>query len=86
MTMDTTHGTTRELRCREVAQIVQSFLDGELPRERAHEVAHHLDRCRDCGIEADKLRRVTEAIADLRIVVDPEVLARLRRSLDDVTR
>lgn len=63
--------------CREVRAVVQSFLDGELDTARATVVTTHLERCRDCGVEADTLRAVKEAIARQRLPDDPDAHARL---------
>lgn len=75
-----------ELSCRQVEQIVQAFLDGELPPHQAANVEVHLDRCRDCGIEADRIDRVRSALARLRAPLDPASLARVRRGAEEITR
>ncbi len=73
-----------QLSCRQVEQIVQSFLDGELPADQAHRVSDHLDRCEDCGVEAATIDRVRNALAGLRPSTDRDAVARLRRGLDGV--
>lgn len=37
-----------DISCREAAERVYEYLDGELPRERAREVRCHVERCKKC--------------------------------------
>lgn len=70
--------------CHRVQQVLQSYLDGELGDEDAAMVAAHLQWCERCGIEADLYERVKASIADLRVVPDPDVMARLQQFADMV--
>lgn len=63
--------------CREVAEVLQSFLDGELPAEQAARVEAHLAHCARCGIDAQVYRDVTAALARLRQPADADAIARL---------
>ena len=38
--------------CREVARVLQSYLDGELDVDAARRITAHLELCRRCGLEA----------------------------------
>lgn len=50
--------------CAHVQDLVQSYLDGELPEgpDRDRLVAH-LDRCRMCGVEAATYERIKASLA-----------------------
>lgn len=75
--------------CHRVRQVMDAWLDGELPADQAHRVAAHLADCERCGVEAETCRRVKESLAalapDLRPAPDPEALDRLRRFAEDLT-
>lgn len=71
--------------CREVARLVQAFLDGEIIDPRAVRVADHLDTCLTCGLEADTYRWLKAAIAGLARADDPRQLERLQRFVDALT-
>lgn len=64
--------------CREVAQVLQSYLDGELPPSKTHLVARHLEHCERCGIEADVYEEVKRSLAALATPVDRGAVQRLR--------
>jgi anti-sigma factor RsiW len=70
--------TRRQMSCAEVGMILQHYLDGELDDTRARRLAHHLDDCRRCGLEADTYERIKVSLADRRAPVPPDSLARLR--------
>ena len=70
-------------RCRKVATVLQSYLDGEVDQDTASMVREHLEECRRCGLEASTYRAIMTAIPAAeagaeRIDVDPAVVARLR--------
>lgn len=64
--------------CRTVAAVLQSYLDGELPADRADVVREHLDHCDRCGIEADTYEQVRRSLAGLAVPPDRRALDRLR--------
>lgn len=64
--------------CREVARLVQRFLDGEMADPRALRVADHLDACLACGLEADTYRWLKTAVAGIARPDDPQQLQRLQ--------
>jgi anti-sigma factor (TIGR02949 family) len=41
-------GGPRQIDCREAADLLYEYLDGELTPEREAEVRHHLDQCANC--------------------------------------
>lgn len=68
-----------ELSCREVGHVLQGYLDGELADADAPLVQAHLDKCRDCGLEASSYDRIKAALAQpMPEEVDPDAIARLR--------
>lgn len=77
--------STGRLDCDQVRDLMQSFLDGELPDRDAGRVAAHLHDCDRCGIDADTYRRVKDRLARLRIPADPAALSRLERFVDELT-
>lgn len=78
------------VRCRRVARVLQSYLDGEVDPPTATAVSEHLEACRRCGLEASAYAAIKVAVAARgagRDVpdVDPAALVRLTafaRSLD----
>ena len=64
--------------CRQVARVLQSYLDGELPASERDMVADHLEHCDRCGIEADVYRAVKRSLDGLAAEPDPSAIARLR--------
>jgi anti-sigma factor RsiW len=61
----------------EVADVLQAFLDGELPPSRMHAVAEHLEHCERCGIEAEVYETVKRSLEQLAVPVDRLALRRL---------
>lgn len=70
--------------CHEVAAVLQSYLDGELPAQDADRVAAHLEHCHRCDIEATTVRRVIDAIQRQRPELDAGTYARLTGVLDEL--
>lgn len=64
--------------CKEIADVLQSFLDGELDSSDIPIVEAHLDACRDCGLEAETYEAVKVSLTKHRVSIDADVLARLR--------
>ncbi len=71
--------------CEQVGAVLQSYLDGELGADDGELVAAHLEHCRRCGIEADTIRQVIDAIRRQRPDLDGAVLDRLRAEVDRLT-
>ena len=74
--------SARPLSCRQLARLLQRYLDGELQDPRAVLVADHLDACLDCGLEAGTYRWLKAQIAGLAPAEDERQLERLRRFAD----
>ena len=49
-------------RCRQVAAVLQEYLDGEVDPVTAGKVHDHLEECRRCGLEARTYRAIKAAI------------------------
>lgn len=71
--------------CREVAKILQAYLDGELPEDQTHLVAEHLEHCDRCGIEADVYREVKRSLEQLAVPPDRGAVQRLRGYAEGLT-
>ena len=63
--------------CREIRVEIQTFVDGELDRDRAQAVAVHLDRCPVCSQEATSFTALKRRLRRQRSV-DLDAVARLR--------
>lgn len=70
--------TGRQMSCAQVGEILQHYLDGELDDERARRLAHHLEDCRRCGLEAETYERIKASLVGRRAPVPADSLARLR--------
>ncbi|MFU8840612.1 MAG: zf-HC2 domain-containing protein [Nitriliruptoraceae bacterium] len=70
--------------CHEVATVLQSYLDGELPTQDAGRVATHLEHCQRCDIEATTVRKVIDAIQRQRPELDAGTYARLTGVIDEL--
>jgi anti-sigma factor RsiW len=64
--------------CREVARVLQSYLDGHVDDLTARRVARHLEMCRRCGMEARTYAEIKAALARRGPEVDLEAVRRLR--------
>jgi len=70
-------------RCRRVARVLQSYLDGEMDPPTAKAVTEHLEECRRCGLEASTYTAIRTAVAaagadaGAHLAVEPAALARL---------
>ena len=71
--------------CHQVAEVLQSYLDGELDPGDTGAVAAHLEHCERCGIEAETVTRVIEAIRRQRPPLDPDGIERLAGFVDGLT-
>ncbi len=68
----------REASCAEVAQVLQSYLDGHVDDLTARRVSRHLEHCRRCGLEAETYQAIKDALARRGREVDAQTLERLR--------
>lgn len=67
-----------EVDCKEVAKVLQSYLDNDIEEGFAAKIAEHLDACKDCGLELETYERIKASLAAKMPEVDPGALARLR--------
>ncbi|MBW3536495.1 MAG: zf-HC2 domain-containing protein [Actinobacteria bacterium] len=67
-----------EASCAEVAQVLQSYLDGRVDDLTARRVRRHLEHCRRCGLEAETYEAIKAALARRSHQVDTDALQRLR--------
>jgi anti-sigma factor RsiW len=77
------HPHDRKL-CKDLAERISEYLDGELPSELRLEVEEHVDHCSTCETFVDSVRRTR----DLAHLLPPLELApdRLRSLSQDVKR
>ena len=68
----------QEATCAEVAQVLQSYLDGQVDDLTARRVRRHLEHCRRCGLEAETYDAIKDALARRGHDVDAQSLDRLR--------
>lgn len=71
--------------CRQVADTLQAYLDGELPASKNALVAEHLQHCERCGIEAAVYREVKRSLGQLATPPDRDAMVRLRSFADRLT-
>ncbi|MGI9601629.1 MAG: zf-HC2 domain-containing protein [Acidimicrobiales bacterium] len=69
----------RKLSCRQVGRSLQQLLDHEIDDpERVARLQEHLDACRDCGLEAEAYRSLSDAIQRTGADASSPELQRLR--------
>ena len=67
----------RPINCRQVAAVLQTYLDGELVDAPMNDkVFDHLEECRDCGLEAETYEAIKLSLAT-NGKASADVLARL---------
>ena len=71
------HRQDTRLGCRQVHRTLQAFLDGEVDPLQGELVAAHLESCPRCGVEAEVLTRVIDALRRLRPDIDLAAYTRL---------
>jgi anti-sigma factor RsiW len=68
--------------CNEVQARFAEYLDGRLNGREMHEIAAHLDECRECALEWDSLRETQRSLALLGPAPEPsDLLLRIRVAL-----
>ncbi len=72
------HGNADIASCREVGRCLQAYLDGHVDEVSARRIAHHLEQCRRCGMEADAYAAIKAALGNQRGHLDRQSLTRLR--------
>ena len=71
------------LNCKQVARVLQAYLNGDLDELDTRRVTAHLEDCRRCGLEAATIREIKRALAG-RYQPAPETVARLRAFCADL--
>lgn len=70
------------LDCREVARVLESYLDAELDDAMAARMAEHLEQCRRCGLEATTYLEIRRCLTGRTPALTDESVARLRGFAD----
>lgn len=70
------------LDCREVARVLESYLDADLDDAIASRIAEHLEQCRRCGLEAATYLEIRRCLIGRTPALTDESLARLRDFAD----
>lgn len=65
-------------RCLRTSRSLQAYLDGETDERSARRVAHHLEDCRRCGLQASIYQAIKQVLAGGGGTVDELALHRLR--------
>jgi len=73
----------RLLDCKQVARVLQAYLNSDLDGLDAWRVTAHLEDCRRCGLEFATIREIKRALAG-RYEPAPEAVARLRAFCEDL--
>ncbi len=81
-------GSAEIASCREVGNVLQTYLDGELDELAARRITRHLALCRRCGMEASAYAEIKASLArNGKHGIDPAAVDRLRdfgqRLIDD---
>ncbi|MDZ7676054.1 MAG: zf-HC2 domain-containing protein [Acidimicrobiales bacterium] len=74
-----------DLSCRQVAKVLQSFLDGEVDGITVDKVEAHLEMCRRCGMESEVHREIKASLTRTGQHVPETTLRRLRRFGEELT-
>jgi hypothetical protein len=70
-----------KLRCEEVLDVLEPWMDGDLPPEEEARVRIHLDSCPSCAAELTLARAIQSELRSLPLPdCPPEVLERVRRA------
>lgn len=67
-----------EMSCREVAKVLQTYLDGELDELLARRVTRHLEMCMLCGMRAETYVEIKRALRRSAGSPPQDALDRLR--------
>lgn len=64
------------MECQDVNEMLDAWMDGELPQNRADQLNRHLGICRSCAREADALQMLVASLDAMPTVQVPAQLAR----------
>ncbi len=68
----------RPMECHEVAEVLQTYLDGLVDERSARRIEEHLEECRRCGLEIEAYERIKASLAGRRAELPSESVHRLR--------
>lgn len=64
--------------CREVARVMQRYLDREIDEHTAKRVARHLEVCHRCGLESATYQEIKRSLHRRASTIPPAALERLQ--------
>jgi anti-sigma factor (TIGR02949 family) len=71
----------QELRCDEALEILEAYLDGDLPSAEASRVREHLERCPACAAELELAGRIQRELRSLpELDCPPELVERIHEA------
>ena len=70
--------------CRQVARVIQSYLDGETDIGTGRAVAAHLELCRQCGMTAATFEAIKTALAHQTPATHGDALDRLAAFVEEL--
>jgi hypothetical protein len=73
-----TRRSDRPLSCRQVGKLLQRYLDDAVDELTARRIAHHLEDCRRCGLEADTYLAIKASLARRDETLPPDAVRRLQ--------
>lgn len=68
----------KPISCRQLAPVLQAYLDGQVDDTDIELIKEHLDACRDCGLEAETYEQLKTALSRHKPAVPSDTLERLR--------
>jgi len=71
-------GFARGLTCSQVEAVLQQYLDSELEPREVPKVLAHLEKCKDCGLEAETYERIRSSLLQHQQAPDADSMARIR--------
>lgn len=71
-------GLMRGLSCSQVEAVLQQYLDNELDPAEVPKVLAHLEKCKDCGLEASLYERIRGSLVQYQEAPDADSMARIR--------
>ena len=75
---------TGEITCRELVELVTSYLEGALPEDERVMFEQHLVICRGCSAHMEQMRATQRALRNIGSArVDPEARAKLLEAFRD---
>lgn len=71
-------GLAKGMSCSQVEAVLQQYLDEELDPAEVPKVLAHLEKCKDCGLEADLYNRIRGSLLQHQQAPDADSMARIR--------